>query len=56
MRHTVVVGMFLLLVMVLALHDGVIRVNIYLLHKRKWQAVKWAAGILGGVIINALLR
>lgn len=40
------------------LHDGVVTIHInrYLLHKCKWKVVVWVAGILGGAIINSLLR
>ncbi len=51
-----IVGIFLLLVSALALHNGVIRINSYRLHKCKWQIAKWVAGILGALIINSLLR
>ncbi len=53
---SLIVGIFLLLIIALALHYGVIRINLNKLHKCKWQIVEWVAGILGAFIINSLLR
>lgn len=51
-----IVGIFVLLVVMMALHYGVITVDRVLLHKNAWHIIQWVAGILGGAIISSMLN
>lgn len=55
MKHQFV-GILGLLVIALAVHHRVISINWRNLHKCKWQVIKWVACVIGGAIINYMMK